>query len=53
MTAGPGLSDAAASALASTGEAGATGQARGQAIWSEIVIVDNDGNEEPYDPAKH
>ncbi|MFF3073110.1 hypothetical protein ACFVSN_24515 [Kitasatospora sp. NPDC057904] len=53
MTADPGVSGAAASLFASVEGTGAPGQAQGQVIWSEIVIVDDDGNEEPYDPAKH
>ncbi|WP_256178720.1 hypothetical protein [Kitasatospora aureofaciens] len=33
--------------------AGISGQEKAPIIRSEIVIVDDDGNEEPYDPAKH
>ncbi|MFJ9605294.1 hypothetical protein ACIRS1_02925 [Kitasatospora sp. NPDC101176] len=32
---------------------GALREAQQPVIKSEIVIVDDDGNEEPYDPAKH
>lgn len=33
--------------------AGIPGRTKVPVIRSEIVIVDDDGNEEPYDPAKH
>ncbi|MEU9045841.1 MULTISPECIES: hypothetical protein [unclassified Kitasatospora] len=33
--------------------AGPSGQAKAPIVRSEIIIVDDDGNEEPYDPAKH
>ncbi len=33
--------------------AGTPVQRKAPDIRSEIVIVDDDGNEEPYDPAKH
>ncbi|MGW2376888.1 hypothetical protein [Kitasatospora sp. NPDC001683] len=32
---------------------GASTQARASIIESEIVIVDDEGNEEPYDPTRH
>ncbi|MFD7907369.1 hypothetical protein ACFV4G_34690 [Kitasatospora sp. NPDC059747] len=51
MTVGHGVPGAAANLVTSVERAGASG--RGHAIESEIVIVDDDGNEEPYDPAKH
>lgn len=33
--------------------AGASTLARASTVESEIVIVDDEGNEEPYDPTKH
>lgn len=39
--------------MSTGGSAEGTVRTTRQVIESEIVIVDDDGNEEPYDPAKH